>query len=41
MLTQNAALRKDRANGASTKLQHHHFAFIAATIKGLDLEGSE
>lgn len=41
MLTQGAALRKDRINGVGTKLEHRHFAFIAATIKGLGLEGSE
>ena len=35
MLTQEAASRKDRTTGQNVELQHRHFAFIAATIKGM------
>jgi len=35
MLTQESAARKDRTTGATTELQHRHFAFIAAVIKAM------
>jgi len=35
-LTAESALRKDQTNGhGSAKLEHRHFAFIAATIKAM------
>lgn len=35
MLTHESAARKDRTTGNSAKLEHRHFAFIAATIAAL------
>jgi hypothetical protein len=34
-LTEQSALRKDQSTGNSVRLEHRHFAFIAATIKGM------
>lgn len=41
MLSEMAAARKDRAAGCNARLEHRHFAFIAAVIKDLGLEASE
>lgn len=41
MLSEMAAARKDRAAGCNAKLEHRHFAFIAAVIKDLGMESSE
>ena len=41
MLTQIAALRKDRTTGNSVQMQHRHFAFIARTISNLNIPTKE
>ena len=35
MLTTESAARKDRTSGNVAKLEHRHFAFIAATIAAM------
>ena len=35
MLTQESAARKDRTTAQGAKLEHRHFAFIAATIAAM------
>ena len=37
MLTTESAARKDRTSGNVAKLEHRHFAFIAATIQDMEL----
>lgn len=36
-LTQEAAARKDRATGSSTRMEHRHMAFIAEVLKNADV----
>lgn len=35
MLTEATALRKDKAQRTNPKMQHRHYAFIAATIAAM------